>query len=357
VAPPLVSVVLPVRNGARYVGPAVAGILTQTCADLELIVVDDGSTDASADLVRAAAAGDPRLHLISQPACGVVAALNKACAQARGRYLARMDADDLALPQRLARQVAYLEEHPRVAVLGTRALMLRGAELTGLILGGPCAPPAVAACLRHDNCLIHPTVMMRREVFVEAGGYRPLFTDAEDLDLWLRIVERHELANLPEPLLHYRLHDGQVSHAAIVQMALARLGAYAVAESRRAGGAEPAVAQPRIDRAVLARLGVGAPRIEQAVIDHLVARAVLYRKAGLPALAEALCQRVVGADGDPAPGWGVCAWRHWGQCRYLRACGRPAAAAAHLALALLMRPALAAAVLYHWRRRAAAEQL
>jgi hypothetical protein len=268
-----------------------------------------------------------------------------------------MDADDLALPQRLARQVAYLQEHPRVVVLGTRVLVLRGEQPTGLILGGPCAPPAVAACLRHDNCLIHPTVMMRREVFVAVGGYRPLFTDAEDLDLWLRIVERHELANLPEPLLHYRLHEGQVSHAAIAQMALARLGAYALAGQRRAGGAEPAIAEPRIDRTVLAHLGVEAPRIEQAVIDHLVARAVLYRKAGLPAPAEALYQRVRGADGAPAPGWGLRAWRHWGQGRYLRACGHPAAAAGHLALALLLRPALAAAVLHHWRCRAAADQL
>jgi glycosyltransferase involved in cell wall biosynthesis len=348
---PLVSVILPVRNGARYVAQAVRSILAQTCPDLELIVIDDGSTDDTPAQVLAAGAGDPRLLLLSHPPSGVAIALNHGCAQARGQFLARMDADDIALPQRLAHQAAFLQQHPTVAVVGARALVLRDDHATDLILGGPTAPRDVAACLRHENCLIHPTVMLRREVFMQLGGYRPLCADAEDLDLWLRLAERHELANLPDVLLHYRLHDRQVSHAAVEQMALSNLGAYALAQKRRQHGVEPTITAPRIDRTVLADLGVTPQAIEEAVLDILLARALLYRKAGLAAPAQSFYAQFRQSAAAGRQTLRRRAWRHWAQGRYACISGRRATAAAHLSLALLLRPSLAGQAWRLCRRR------
>jgi hypothetical protein len=208
---PLVSVLLPVWNGERFLATAIASITAQTCGALELLVIDDGSTDGSAAIAAALAARDPRVTLLTRPHAGITDALNAGIAAARGRYFARMDADDWAAPTRLARQVAYLDAHPDCVAVGSAVEVIDGDEAPLGVMRFPLGHDAiVAALLGGRSALAHSSVMMRRDPVVEAGGYRAGCAPSEDLDLWLRLQARGELANLAEPLLRYRRHPAAV---------------------------------------------------------------------------------------------------------------------------------------------------
>jgi len=278
--PPRVSVVMPARDAGPFIGEAVDSILSQSFGDLELIVVDDGSTDDSAALVERRAAADPRVRLMRQAAAGVVAALNRGCAGARGEYIARMDADDVARPERLQRQVAFLDRHPGIAVVGSGLQFLGDAGPLPRLLHLPVSPAAVRAALDADCCIAHPTVLMRRTVYAATGGYRAAFLHAEDYDLWLRIAERHDLANLDEPLLLHRLHRGQVSLTGLTQQVLSALAARAAARARRAGAPDPAPGWSRIDRPLIERIGLPPDAIDAALLDQHLARAHLFEELG-----------------------------------------------------------------------------
>jgi glycosyltransferase involved in cell wall biosynthesis len=209
VSSPKISVVLSVYNGEAYLCQALASVFQQTFADFEFIVADDGSTDRTPEILRSL--GDPRLHLISQPNAGLTASLNRAIAHSRGALIARMDADDLALPERFARQVAYLNAHPEVGLLGTAAL-----EITpeGHVVG-TVTPPEEDALIRRvlirRNPFVHSSIMARRQVIERAGGYDERLPVAQDYDLWMRMAALTRLANLPEPLVRRRLVPGRVS--------------------------------------------------------------------------------------------------------------------------------------------------
>ena len=196
-----------VHNGERYVGAAVDSVLTQQLGDLELIVVDDGSTDRSAEIVRQRA--DPRLRIITNGRnLGLAPSLNVGVAAARGEFVARLDADDLAMPQRLARQVAFMDANPRVALLGSWYI-----EMTAD--GAPGAEVKVPTehwDLRWHLCLYcpfaHSAMLWRRALVAErVGGYDERLTYAEDIELWLRVAARLEVANVPEALLLLRIHE------------------------------------------------------------------------------------------------------------------------------------------------------
>lgn len=210
---PAVSVALPVYNAGRYLAAAVASILGQTFRDFELIAVDDGSTDDSRAVLEAFAARDPRVRVISRPNTGIVGALNDAWQAARAPLVARMDADDIAFPERFARQVAFLAAHPEVVCLGAAVVYLDSA-------GQPVKPCARAldhaalepALLGGDGgSLIHPVIMLRRSALEAVGGYRREAQYVEDLDLFLRLARVGRLANLPEPLLFYRVHATSIN--------------------------------------------------------------------------------------------------------------------------------------------------
>jgi len=276
---PLVSVVLPVRDGAAFVAAAIGSILAQTFDAFELLVIDDGSRDATPAVVGDLAARDRRLRVLTQPLLGLVPALNRGLAEARGFYVARMDADDLAMPERLARQVAALDRHPGVVALGSACGVI-GRD--GTMLGRrspPLTPAAIRDALRLGNCMIHPTMMLRRAAVLDAGGYRGAFRHAEDFDLWLRLSERHDLMNLPEALLAYRQHAGQSSWQELEQRSLSELGALVVAAQRRAGGDDLADAVPLIDRGFLRDIGVA----EAAITRHITVRAMDAAKEALAA--------------------------------------------------------------------------
>jgi glycosyltransferase involved in cell wall biosynthesis len=238
---PRVSVLLPVYNASTYLPAAVRSILEQTFGDFELIAIDDGSTDDSLSILRDFTATDARVRLISRPNTGYTVALNEAIGLARAPLLARMDADDISLPERFAKQVAYLDSHQNVAAVGAAAQFFTDAAQAGTyVLRHPVEPAKIRVELRTNSALVHPAVIMRRSAVEAVGGYRPVFEPAEDYDLWLRLSERFDLGNLFEVLLRYRIHDDQVSARQLSKQVMGRLGAQACAKLRRKIGRDPA---------------------------------------------------------------------------------------------------------------------
>lgn len=203
-----VTVLLPVHNAQRYLRAAVGSVLRQTFRDFELIVVDDGSTDASAGILQAFARQDRRVRVITRTQSGIVGALNDGLKAGGGDLVVRMDADDIAEPGRLAAQVQFMATHPRCVAVGTDVLFTDPE-------GGPLIRrnPATAherimdqLLVGNGGALIHPSVMFRREAMERVGQYRERYQWIEDLDIYLRLSEVGELANLAEVHLRYRQH-------------------------------------------------------------------------------------------------------------------------------------------------------
>jgi glycosyltransferase involved in cell wall biosynthesis len=197
---------MPVYNAQAYVRQATESILNQTFGDFEFIIINDGSTDDSRKILEELARRDARIRLVSRPNTGYTKALNEALGMARAPYLARMDADDISLPDRFEKQLEYLRAHPECVLVGSRILTIDP-------FGSPLYEPrhklvheAIEAELLAGVgwAIVHPASMMVREVVDALGGYRPEMEPSEDLDLFLRLAEKGKIANLPEVLLHYR---------------------------------------------------------------------------------------------------------------------------------------------------------
>jgi glycosyltransferase involved in cell wall biosynthesis len=209
VSVPAVSVLMAVHDGAPWISQAVTSVLAQSAGDLELIVIDDGSADATPD--RLAAVRDGRLRVERQARMGLTRSLNRALGLARAPLVARLDADDWALPERLERQRAFLAAHPDVGLLGTWA---REVDASGGALA-TVTPPADDAALRRAlirrNPFVHSSIVARRALLERAGGYDERLPVAQDYDLWMRLSGLTRLANLPEPLVVRRRLPGAVS--------------------------------------------------------------------------------------------------------------------------------------------------
>jgi glycosyltransferase involved in cell wall biosynthesis len=233
--PPVVSVLMGVHDGAPEVRDAVESVLGQTLRDLELIVVDDASEDATPRLL--AGFSDPRLVILRNGEnIGLTRSLNLALAAARGRFVARQDADDRSLPRRLERQVAFLEARPDVGLCGTWARFVDDRGRVTALGRPPSDPDRLASALDHGNEIFHGTILARRNLMNSLGGYREGFRYAQDYDLYLRALERSRLAVLPEPLYELRFHRGAISLSRPeAQMQFAAL-ARRLAEQRRDGG-------------------------------------------------------------------------------------------------------------------------
>jgi len=207
---PTVSVVLPIYNGAAFLREAVDSILTQTFHDLELILVDDGSTDGSRRIAEDYAQRDARVKVLSNAqAKGVSGALNTGLEVATGVYLARMDADDISLPERLQKQVAYLEEHPEVTLCGTWVRLM--GEHAGTEWKLATDWEAIRCTMLFHNAVAHPTVMWRRADFLRHGWHYAGHGLAQDYELWTRIAGTVRIVNLPDVLLLYRVHARSVT--------------------------------------------------------------------------------------------------------------------------------------------------
>ncbi len=211
---PTISVLLPVYNAGEYLRVALDSVLSQTRSDMEVIVVDDGSRDHSAQIVRSY--DDPRIQFSQQENHGLAWTLNRAAGLARGRYLARMDQDDVALPRRFELQAAYLDAHPRVFLLGTAAEIWEEDNPTGRHHRHPTDPLELAFAQLFDNHFVHSSVMFRREILDTVGGYSTEKSrQPEDFELWSRVARRHEIANLPEVLQVYREREGSMCRTGV----------------------------------------------------------------------------------------------------------------------------------------------
>jgi glycosyltransferase involved in cell wall biosynthesis len=209
VTAPAVSVLMAVRNGAPWVREAAQSVLTQTASDLELIVIDDGSTDGTTDVL--ASIDDARLRVERQPPRGLTPSLNRALSLARAPLIARLDADDLAVPERLACQRRFLDAHPGIGLLGAAA---REVDTSGREVGIVMPPEEDAAIRRaliRRNPFVHSSVMARRSVLIDVGGYDERLPVAQDYDLWMRMSRITLLANLGTPLVVRRLLPDRVS--------------------------------------------------------------------------------------------------------------------------------------------------
>lgn len=205
---PAVSVVMSVHNGQKYLRDAVESILNQTFRNFEFIIIDDGSTDNSKEILEEYAAKDSRIRFVSRENRGFTKSLNEGLALARGKYIARMDADDIAFPQRFENQVRFLEEHSETVVLGCNVELIdEDGDKLGLWTRPVTHQALEEAHLQGiGGSLVHPTVMLRAAAVQVTGGYREDLFTTQDFDLFLRLGEVGRLGNLPDVLLQYRMH-------------------------------------------------------------------------------------------------------------------------------------------------------
>ena len=199
---------MPVYNGAKYLNEAIDSILNQTFSDFEFLIIDDGSTDQSINQIMLY--DDPRIKLIiNTKNMGQSKTLNKGLNLARGEYIARMDQDDISMPERLERQSKFMKDNPEVDVVGTwLQLMGKYDEILEL----ETKSEDIKMNLLTNENLAHPTVMIRKRTLVKYDlNYNPAYSVAQDYDLWVRMFDLCSFANIPEALIKYRMHDNQNS--------------------------------------------------------------------------------------------------------------------------------------------------
>lgn len=208
---PEISVIMPVYNAGKFLAAAIESVLKQNYTDFEFIILDDASTDNSLEIISKVC--DPRIVLIAnEENLGVARSLNKGIELARGRYIARMDADDISMPNRLARQVRFMQDHPEIGISGGWVQMFGNGPPS--IARVPSDPEEIAAYMLFETPMWHVTVIMRRDLIIRHKlRYNPKFSRSEDYDLWTRAIVHFPLANLNEILVRVREHGGSATRA------------------------------------------------------------------------------------------------------------------------------------------------
>lgn len=198
---------MPVYNCAHYLEEALASLLIQTYKNFEVIAINDGSTDNSLEILENFASLDPRIRIISQKNSGIVKVLNRGISEAKGKYIARMDADDVSFPNRFADQVKVLEEHPdTVLVAGLFEVIDQDSEFLYRELVLP-TDQDLKRSLYLRNPIAHGSAMFRKSVVEKIGGYRDLYGPTEDLDLWMRLANEGEFEAVPTPVYRWRMNQ------------------------------------------------------------------------------------------------------------------------------------------------------
>jgi GT2 family glycosyltransferase len=241
-AEPRVDVLLPIYNAADTIEESIRSIQAQTLGDFRILAVDDGSSDATPDVLARLAFEDPRIEVLRKANGGIVEALNHGIARSRAPLIARHDADDLSYPERFAEQLAYLDGHPDCVAVSGFARHIDGA---GKPIGTYAIIPPVENCdptaiPSREPYLMHPFLTIRREALVRAGGYRYVF-HAEDTDLYWRLLELGGLHSLPFLVGDYRIHAASISSASVLNGRIAATASQLAALShlrRKAGRAD-----------------------------------------------------------------------------------------------------------------------
>ena len=288
---PRVSVLVPVFNAEPYLQESLNSVFSQTFKDFEIVAIDDGSTDGSRDVL--ASFRDPRLVVAHNDLnLGVALTLNRGLRLAKGAYVARLDADDIAMPERLARQVAFLDNHPDIALVGSFAEMIDPEGTPFKTQTVPLGFDEIIERIFSVNLFIHPSVMFRKSVVQNLGGFRKEALHAEDYDLWLRIIEHHDVANIPEALIRYRVHPDQASQRKLrLQRAAAdrcRIEAFSRCRHTGRAPARISVAQPGFWHGVRGRpQTVGSDFLDWISTYRAMGRHDLANALVWPALASA----------------------------------------------------------------------
>ncbi|MFP4098957.1 MAG: glycosyltransferase family 2 protein [Alphaproteobacteria bacterium] len=217
---PDISVLMSVYNGERFLKQAIESILAQSFSNFEFIIINDGSTDQSGEMIKSYEEKDRRIVFIDQDNQGLIAALNTGIDVANADLIARMDADDIAHPERLAKQYAYMQEHQNTLALGSAVNVIDDQGIEKLHVTYPVKEDVKHYLINQGSPLAHPATMFRKVAVQSLGGYRKAYKHAEDYDLWLRLSKQGDIDNLNEPLLQYREHDQKISVQNAYQQAL-----------------------------------------------------------------------------------------------------------------------------------------
>jgi len=212
---PKASVLMPVYNAGKYLDSAIESVLEQSFTDFELLLLNDGSTDGSLGCMEHYAALDARCKVHTWSNRGIIKTLNRGISLSRGDIIFRMDADDICHPERFEKQMAYLKINPGCVVVGSRVMLIDPEGLPICLLNNEVSHKAIDAAHlsgKGGAVITHPSAAMRQSAVVEIGGYHGEFPHAEDIDLFLRLAEIGELANLPDVLLDYRQHLGSIGY-------------------------------------------------------------------------------------------------------------------------------------------------
>ena len=207
---PLVTVLMPVYNAERYLEFSIESILNQTFSDFEFIIINDGSSDNSLDIIKSYADKDNRIKVINRKNKGLVKTLNEGVKLAAGKYIARMDGDDISMPERLEKQFNYMERHRQVGIVGGYAKLV---DINNNYIDDMIYPISNYFCklaLCNNTVFAHPAIFIRRQVALEFT-YSALAWPAEDYELWMRISKIWKMHNIPEFLLRYRISDESIS--------------------------------------------------------------------------------------------------------------------------------------------------
>ncbi len=284
---PLISCLIPVYNGETYLELALDSILEQTVADFEIVVVNDGSTDRSLDILNAYAARDDRVRVLSKANGGIVSALNHGLAACRGEYVARMDCDDIATLDRFEIQLQCFEDNPDAVAVGGYIQSIDGN-------GNAMAPPGSPSRVTRTDLSSFPPVVanvqhsagtFRREAMVAVGGYRSTFPHAEDYDLYLRLSDHGTFHNPDRLVLYYRVHASSLSMRNLQRQETSAVLAELSAFARKAGMKDPGDEPRPLDVSDYAKaLGELCP-------EATVRRYIAFR----------LWRRVAGAGGPDEP--------------------------------------------------------
>lgn len=302
--PPSISVLMPVRNGEAFLREAIDSVLEEPLPDLELVFVDDGSTDSTPAILAEYAARDPRVRVQREDGDNLAGVLNRGFQLCRAPLFARLDADDACVRGRLSAQVEFMTAHPEVVLLGGQAVLIDEEGKEFATARYPLEDRELRATLEKGNPFVHSAVAMSRRAFEAVGGYRENLDNAEDLDLWLRLSEQGKLANLPQPVVKYRIHARQVSLHKQESQAVRTVAARVSARARAEGRPDPVEGAARIDEDFLLAEGVDPSEVTRAVVDSATWLARTTDRAGYPEAAAQLFatayERARSDSGSPA---------------------------------------------------------